>query len=60
MIRMKEHGASAIVLTARCHVNSADYWDVFFDVTEQIKAAFDENGIEIPFDQLDVHVINNK
>lgn len=60
MIRMKEHGASAIVLTARCHVNSADYWDVFFDVTEQIKAAFDENGIEIPFDQLDVRVINNK
>ena len=60
MIRMKEHGASAIVLTARCHVNSADYWDVFFDVTEQIKASFDENGGEIPFDQLDVHVIDNK
>ncbi|MBQ8350892.1 MAG: mechanosensitive ion channel [Clostridia bacterium] len=60
MIRMKEHGASAIVLTARCHVNSVDYWDVFFDITEQIKASFDANGIEIPFNQLDVHVIENK
>lgn len=60
MVRMKEHGASAVVLTARCHVNSADYWSVFFDVTEQIKASFDANGIEIPFQQLDVHVIEGK
>lgn len=59
MIRMTEHGASAIVLVARCHVNSADYWDVYFDVTEQVKASFDANGIEIPFNQLDVHVVGN-
>ncbi len=55
MVRMKEHGESSINLTARCWVKNADYWTVFFDVTEQVKDAFDSNGIEIPFPQLDVH-----
>ena len=29
------------------------------DIIENVKKAFDENGIEIPFNQLDVHVKNN-
>ncbi len=33
-----------------------DYWDVKFDVTEQIKRALDAAGISIPFPQRDVHV----
>ena len=58
-VRVSEHGASSIVITARCWVNSSDYWTVNFDVIEAVKTAFDENGIEIPFDQLDVHVKNS-
>ncbi len=38
---------------------NADYRTVYFNMTENIKKAFDENGIEIPFNQLDVHVKNN-
>ena len=41
-------------------VKSQDYLAVKFDVTEKIKLAFDENGISIPFPQMDVHVDRNK
>lgn len=58
-VRMTEHGASAIVICARPWCNVADYWDVYFDTTEGVRAAFIENNISIPFDQLDVHVVNN-
>lgn len=55
-VRMSEHGKSAIVIKSRAWVNSADYWTVYFDVLESVKAEFDKNGIEIPFDQVDVHI----
>lgn len=41
-------------------VQSRDYLAVKFDVTEKIKLCFDENGISIPFPQMDVHVDRNK
>ena len=56
MVRVSEHGASSINLTARVWVKSDDYWTVHFDVIEAVKTAFDKEGIEIPFNQLDVHV----
>ncbi|MFR4339106.1 MAG: hypothetical protein ACLT33_14780 [Lachnospira pectinoschiza] len=36
--------------------NTADYWNVRFNLLERYKNIFDENGIEIPFNQLDVHM----
>ena len=59
-VRMLEHGKSAIVIAVRPWCKTADYWDVYFDTTEQIRAAFIANDIEIPFEQLDVHVVNQK
>ncbi|MBD5129558.1 MAG: mechanosensitive ion channel family protein [Ruminococcaceae bacterium] len=56
LVRMKEHGGSAIIIAARAWCNTSDYWTVYFDLTEQTRAAFLENGIEIPFEQLDVHL----
>lgn len=58
-VRMLEHGASAIVIAVRPWCRTADYWDVYFDTTEQVRAAFIKNDIEIPFDQLDVHLVGN-
>ena len=55
-VRVSAHGSSSIELTVRAWVKNADYWTVHFDVIEAVKKAFDENGIEIPFNQLDVHV----
>jgi len=59
MVRVSEHGASSINLTARVWVKSADYWTVNFDIIETVKSEFDNNGIEIPYNQLDVHVKND-
>ena len=55
-VRMSEHGASSINITARVWVKSEDYWTVRFDILEAVKKAFDESGITIPYNQLDVHV----
>lgn len=55
-IRLHEFKDSCIDIIARVWVNNADYWTVYWDLNEQIFAAFKKNGIEIPFNQLDVHV----
>ena len=59
MTRISEHGASGIILVSRAWVRSTDYWTVRFDILEAVKAAFDKEGIEIPFNQLDVHLKGN-
>lgn len=56
MVRLSEHGESALVYVARAWVNNGDYWDVFFDVNERVLEAFAEKGIDVPFNQLDVHI----
>jgi small conductance mechanosensitive channel len=55
-VRLSSHADSALNYTARVWVKSADYWDVYFDLTESVKIAFDKNDISIPYPQLDVHV----
>lgn len=55
-VRMSKHADNALEYTVRIWCKNADYWDVFFDITENVKQAFDANDISIPFPQLDVHV----
>ncbi|WP_422486367.1 mechanosensitive ion channel family protein [Gudongella sp. DL1XJH-153] len=55
-VRMSEHGDSAVVFTARAWVNAPDYFTVFFDVMETVKKRFDEEGISIPYPQMDLHM----
>jgi small conductance mechanosensitive channel len=54
-----ELGDSSVNFNVRPWVNTADYWDVYFDTTEQIKKRFDEQNISIPFPQRDVHMYQN-
>ena len=54
------HGESSVELIVRVWCKSVDYWDVYFSMQEKVKLAFDKNGIHIPFNQLDVHIIDNK
>ena len=58
-VRMGAHSASSIDINARVWTKNSDYWTVWADVMEQVKAAFDKEGIEIPFNQLDVHLKND-
>ena len=53
-INIVEHGDSSINISAKVWCKNADYWDVKFYMLEKVKVAFDENGIEIPFNQLEV------
>ncbi|MCU6708730.1 mechanosensitive ion channel [Paenibacillus sp. J5C_2022] len=55
-VRMSEHADSAVMFTVRAWTKAEDYWDVHFDIIESVKARFDEEGISIPFPQMDVHV----
>lgn len=55
-VRVSNHLDSAIEITTRTWCKSADYWTVFFDITEGVNKAFTENNIEIPFPQMDVHI----
>lgn len=49
---------SAVMIGGRAWAKTGDYWTVLWDVTEQIKEAFDAEGIEIPFNQMDVNIRN--
>lgn len=56
--RITNFGESSIDYTIRVWVKNADYWTTYFDMLERIKRAFEEDNIEIPFNQLDVHMRN--
>lgn len=52
-------GESAVELSAKLWCKSADYWSVYYAMQENVKLAFDKNGVNIPFEQLDVHIVKN-
>lgn len=56
IVRMSAHNSSSISIDVLVWVNNADYLTERYNMTEAVKAAFDENGIVIPFPQLDIHV----
>lgn len=50
-----EFADSSINLTVRCWVRTPNYWEAYFGLNEEIKNAFDKNGINIPFPQVVYH-----
>lgn len=55
-IGVKELANSAVVLAIRPWVNKDDYLKTYYGLNETIKNTFDNNGIGIPFPQMDVHL----
>jgi small conductance mechanosensitive channel len=47
---------SNIQYTLRCWVATADYWDVYFALMEQVKTDFDENGVVMTYPHINVHM----
>ncbi len=47
---------SSVDLTVRAWVDAADYWPVFFAMNERIYKSFAQEGLNIPFPQIDVHM----
>lgn len=52
-------GESSVDMMLRVWTPTDKYWDVKFRLNEAVKLSYDEAGIEIPFNQLDVHLINS-
>jgi small conductance mechanosensitive channel len=55
-IRVSALGASSVDFIVRPWTKTVDYWGVYWDLTRQVKEAFDAAGISIPFPQQDVHI----
>lgn len=51
-----EYGDSAIKYTLRLWVKTPDYWDVYFLVNQRVKDIFDEQGIEMTYPHINVHM----
>ncbi len=56
VVRMHELADSSVNLIARPWTRTEDYWDVYWDLTRQVKERFDTAGINIPFPQRDLHL----
>lgn len=58
--RISDYGAgNGVKITLRAWCHTADYWDAYFNLLDDVKDAFEENKIVVPFDQLDVHIKND-
>lgn len=56
MVLLAELADSSVKMELRCWTSIDDHWQTLWDLTENIKKAFDANGITIAFNQLDVHL----
>lgn len=57
-IKLSNMADSSLDITIKVWAKNEDYWTVYFNLMENGKKALDDNHIEIPYNQLDVHVIN--
>lgn len=58
-IKIANYADSAVEIIARPWVSSNDYWQLKFELLETIGREFRQAGIEIPYNQLDVHIKND-
>jgi len=59
-VAIAELGDSSVNLLIRPWVNTKDYWVAKWEITQQLKEAFDKDRISIPFPQRDVHLFQEK
>ena len=60
MLFRSHQNASSLDFTVRVWVKNSDYWTVYFDLLESVKNRFDEERIDIPYPQMDLHLKNIK
>lgn len=55
-VGVNAHGPSSVDFVVRVWCNAENYWDIHFDLLEQVKLKFDEEKITIPYPQMDLHL----
>jgi small conductance mechanosensitive channel len=58
VIKVHTLNDSSVDFVVRPWARTDDYWDVYWDITREVKIRFDREGISIPFPQRDVHLIS--
>lgn len=56
--RVTEYAASSVDITLRVWCETDNYWQLKFDLLDLVRRKFNDSGISIPFNQLDVHISN--
>ncbi len=56
-VRVSKYGESSIQYSMRVWCATQDYWTVYYDMLEQVKAAFDKAGVEMTYPHLNVHMV---
>jgi len=55
-LAVKELGDSSVNIVVRVWAEAKDYWGIHFDMNENVYNAFNKEGLNIPFPQMDVHL----
>ena len=55
-IRVGEYSDSSVIIYTRVWVKNSEYWNLNWDLLEQVRKAFEENEIQIPYNKLDVNI----
>ncbi len=55
-IKLQTLNTSSVDFIVRPWVKTEDYWDVYWDITREVKLRFDKEGLSIPFPQQDMHL----
>lgn len=58
MVKVEELGESSVNLSLYVWCLPENYWPVTWDMNRQVYEAFMKEGVEIPFNQMDVHIKN--
>ena len=60
LVRMNAQKESSLGICVQVWTNNENYWNVLYNMTENVKLEFDRNNIEIPYNQLDLHIRGNQ
>lgn len=59
-VKVAEYSDSCVNLAVRVWCKTEDYWDVYFNMIEKVREAFKEDNITIPYQRIDIHMVDNK
>lgn len=59
-VRVSQYSDSSVDLSVRVWCKTEDYWDVYYNMTEKIRECFKQDGIEIPYQHIDVQIVDKK
>ena len=60
VVYVSSYGESSIEYIVRCWTRTEDYWPAHYQLLEEIRTAFDEAGVEMCYNHLNVHIIEKK